>query len=82
MTLPKPLPENEMEYLLDVKWVSRHFRVDERTAQSWFRTKRLKGFRLPPDDGDLTIPAHQRKSTIYTTKQWVLAFAARYYNLE
>jgi len=72
----------DVEYLMKCEDVAKYFKVGEQTVRLWIRDGKLKAYRVPHPDGlNDQIPAKERKTTIWITRDALMKWAELYYHL-
>lgn len=75
-------PAANIEYLMTVPEVAAFFKVTEQTVRLWIKEKKIRSYRVPHPDGlNREIPASDRRTTLYFTRQSLLDWAETYYKL-
>ena len=71
-----------IEYLMTVDEVATFFRVSAQTVRLWIKEGKLKAYRTPHHDGlNKEIPANERRTTLYFSRQSLADWAEIYYKL-
>ena len=67
-----------IEYLRTTQEVAKIFDVSVQTVRLWIEEGKLKGYRVPLNDGK-NIPAEDRRGTLWITTECLTEWAQKYW---